>query len=269
MAKTRKKKVVRKSATTTKAPVRKKTAKKQPAPPVIGNVVLTKKLTRLKERVVAADKRDVPARYEIAVECHEILAGDGKGKRYGAGAAERLRTTLGWSKSAVHAYVAVADTWSKEEFRKLAAKRDKFEKPLSWTHYLVLAAEKDAEQRQALIEQTINGGWTVRDLKQAAAGNPPPGTRTTKETKTPRPLVNAVANYAIGLHTAKANADVFGTEIAKKVEDADPSDLNSSLLTKLKQARADLEAHYQAESRRLDALISKIEAGKHAATTTK
>ena len=226
---------------------------------------MTAKLLQIKERVVAADKNDVPVRYEIAADCREILAGDGKGKVYGAGAAKKLMATLGWSKSAIHAYTAVADAWKKAEFRKLAARKDKFRKPLSWSHYLTLAAAKDAEQRQALVEQTLTEGWSVRELKRAASGNPPNGTGTIEEPEAPRPLVNSVNNYTIGLHTAKSNANVFGSEITKQVN-ADPTDVNSSVLTKLKQAQADLDAFYQTESKRLAALIRKIEASKHTAT---
>ena len=109
---------------------------------------LSKKIAETKRLVIETDERDVPARYKIAVACQVIIAGDGKGKTYGTGAATKLGKSLGWSKLTVYAYEAVAKAWNQEKFDELAAKRDKFGKPLSWSHILVLAAERDAKQRR-------------------------------------------------------------------------------------------------------------------------
>ncbi len=239
--------------------------KRQSSP---GNEALTKKIAGIKQLLIEADQRDVAARYEIAVECQAIIAGDGKGKVYGTGAARKLGKALGWSKTAVYAYVAVAETWNKEKFRELAEKRDKFEKPLSWSHFMVLAAEKDAKRRRDLISKTHKAGWSVRDLKRAVAGMEPKAAKAAgaEEPKPPRPLTAAIANFTTGLNTAKANADVYGKEIAKQVGDAEPSVLKTGSLEQLKKARADLEILYQTQAPLLDALIAKIEAGAKAGT---
>jgi len=242
--------------------------RKQRARPVAkgGNDPLTTKIAGIKKLLIEADKQDLAVRYKIAVECQEILAGDGKGKVYGAGAARKLGKALGWSKTAVYAYVAVAATWNEKRFRELADKRDTFGRPFSWSHIMVLAAVKDAQQRHALTKQTIDNGSSVRELKGAIAGNPPKAAKATgtEEAKPPRPLTAAIANYATGVRTAKDNADVFGAAIMKQVENAESADLKPGLLEQLKKARTDLEIHYQTESKRLDTLIQLIESGKHA-----
>ena len=145
---------------------RSSSAAKKKIAPVVGNDALTKKIAGIRQLVIEADKQDVPARYKIAVECREIIAGDGEGKVYGAGAVRKLGKEFGWSKTAVYADVAVAATWNEEKFRKLADKHDKFGKLLSWSHYLTLAAEKDPQRRRQLTKQTLDNGWSVRDLKK-------------------------------------------------------------------------------------------------------
>ncbi len=225
---------------------------------------LSKKIAETKRLVIETDERDVPARYKVAVACQAVIAGDGKGKTYGAGAAKKLGKSLGWNKSTVYAYEAVAKAWNQEKFDELAAKRDKYGKPLSWSHIMFLATEKDAKRRRTFTKQTIDNGWSVRDLKKKVGGKSDETETTGAEgPKPPRPLVNAVDNYATALTTAKANADTFGQAIDEQIEHAKPEELKSDLLARLKQARKDLDEHYRTEAKRLDALIQAIESGEH------
>jgi hypothetical protein len=225
---------------------------------------LAKKIIEIKQFVIGADEQDVAARYKIAVGCKAIRAGEGQSKTYGAGAAKKLGKALGWSKSTVYAHAAVADAWNQEKFNELAAKRDKRDKPLSWTHIMILATEKDAKRRRTFATQTVANGWSIRELKKKLSGDPGDSETTEAEwPKPPRPLVNAVENYTTNLTTAKANAGVYGETIGEQIEHAKAED-KSKLLARLKQARMDLEDHYQTESKRLDAMIQTIESGEQA-----
>jgi hypothetical protein len=235
----------------------------RPAPTTA--LALEKKVEAIKQLLAEADKQDVAARYKIAIQFHEVIAGDGKNKKYGAGAAKRLGNALGWSRSVVYAFDAVAKAWDQEKFDAMAAKRDKFGKPLSWSHLMVLAAEKDAKRRRDLTSQTLGSGWSVRELKRNVRGETPDGAEKTGESpKPPRPLTNAVDNYTTTLAAAKNNAGVYGETIGEQIENAEPAELKCDVLLRLKQARQDLEDHYRTEAARLDALIGAIEKGEHA-----
>lgn len=100
----------------------------------------------IKQLVVAADRRDVHARYEIAVRCQEVREGDGKGGKYGHRAVARLAKALGWRKSNVYEFANVAKTWpDKKGFDEFAAQEDKYGKPLSWSHIVLLATMETAD----------------------------------------------------------------------------------------------------------------------------
>ena len=106
--------------------------------------------------------------------------------------------------------------------------------------------------------QALNNGWTFRDLKKKVHGELDAETTGAEGPKPPRPLVNAVDNYTTNLTTAKANAGVYGETIGEQIEHAKAKE-KSKLLARLKQAREDLEDHYQTEAKRLDDLIQAIE----------
>ena len=88
---------------------------------------------------------------------------------------------------------------------------------------MVLVTEKDAKRQRTFTKQTIDNGWSVRDLKKKVGGESDDTETTEAEgPKPPRPLVNAVDNYATALTTAKANAGVYGETIGEQIEHAKP-----------------------------------------------
>jgi hypothetical protein len=195
--------------------------------------------------IAEADRQDVRVRYRIAVHCQDVRNGDGNGGRYGAKAVRNLTLALKWSKSLVYAFADVAVTWpDADKFDELVARSNKFDKPLSWSHFVLLATVTDDDRREKLIEGSLHNGWTVRELQmkmrtgpteqheEADAAEPKP--------KLPPDLAAAVQNYGSQVATFKRTADTFGQHVRRKMEEVDPTDLGDSLLEQMRQARHDL-----------------------------
>ena len=194
----------------------------------------------IKTLVVAADLHDVHARYEIASHCQMVRAGDGKGSKYGYRAVTTLANALGWSKSNVHDYANVAESWpDKQTFDVVAERKDKDGKPFSWYH-IVLLAKADAARRDKLVEDAIEHGWNVRELRKklptgTAEGDDAMPTAA-PQPDVPRVLANAIGTYARRVATLKTNVATFDEQIKQ----AAPADLTDAVVDQLTKARQDL-----------------------------
>ena len=207
---------------------------------------LLKQCLVIKSLLIEADQRDVLARYEIAIHCQQVREGDGHGGKYGAKAVRKLTQALNWSKSAVYDYANVALTWpDQDKFDELVVKDDKFGKPLSWSHIILLATVSDDARREQLIQDSLQNGWTVRELKMETRI----GTTTRCETADaaeqepmpPQHIAAAVQSYGAQVATFKRNATTFGQLLIRKMEDVDPTDLSDKLLDQMRQARRDVK----------------------------
>ena len=199
----------------------------------------------IKRLVSEVDRQDVHARYEIATRCQKVREGDGKGGAYGERAVARLARALGWSKSAVYEYANVAVTWpSKKEFTELAAKVDRFDKPLGWSRIVQLANVATVESRDTLIADALKHGWNVRDLRKnlrAGTAEEDDATPAAKpQPKVPCVLDAAVQNYVTQVAALTSNAAAFGKHFVEQIEEADPADLTDAVVDRLEQAREDL-----------------------------
>ena len=117
--------------------------------------------------LVAADRHDVEARYNIAVHCLDVREGDGRGGKYGERAVAMLTKALGWKKSTLYDYANVAKAWpDKRKFDELAAQDDTYGKPLSWSHIVLLATVATPEHCDKLAKDALKHGWNVRELRK-------------------------------------------------------------------------------------------------------
>ena len=186
-------------------------------------------------------------RYEIAVHCLAVRQGDGS-ETYGKNAVGKLAKRLGWSKSEVYDYANVAVAWPDETgFDELSSKTDKFRKPLTWTHFRRIAAEKDATKREQLIQNCLQHGWSVRELKKEmqtgngfTAPNAMPDEAVT-ESKPRQGLAAAIQDYGSQVAAFKRRAGTFGQHLAAKINEVDPSDCNDASLDQLRAVRRDLK----------------------------
>jgi hypothetical protein len=209
------------------------------------NKALEKEFAEIQKLVVKAEKQNVGARHEIALRCQEIREGDGRRMKYGHGASATIAKRLGWSRSTFYEYANVGKGWpDKLQFQKLTTRIDKFGKPLSWEHFVLLANRADSEKRDGLLEDTLKHGWSVRTLRRNLAdgesetnGQP---TAIDPQPTPPRPLVAAARNYSIQVNVLKSNAAAFGERIIEKIKTADAADLTDAFFDQLIRSRQDL-----------------------------
>jgi hypothetical protein len=139
----------------------------------------------------------------------------------------------------------VALAWpDKDKFDELAAKPDKYNKPLTWTHFRRLASEKDAAKREQLIEGCLNNGWSVRDLKRHMEGNvtptaAPDGANT--ESKPLDALAPMIQGYELQVVAFKQRTGKFREHLTAKINAVDPSDCNDESLDHLLVVRHSLK----------------------------
>ena len=150
--------------------------------------------------IAEADRQDVRIRYRIAVHCQEVRNGDGNGGRYGAKAVKKLTQALKWCKSLVYAYADVAVTWpDANKFDELVARSNRFDKPLTWSHFILLATVTDDARREKLIDDSLHNGWTVRELQVMMRTGPTEeyeeADAAETEPKLPPDLAAAIQNY--------------------------------------------------------------------------
>jgi hypothetical protein len=84
--------------------------------------------------------------------------------KYGEHAVERLSAELGIAAPTLYRYAAVAECWSEPEVREQAARTNRFGATLAWSHFTALTSVSSATARQALADECLAQGWTVRRL---------------------------------------------------------------------------------------------------------
>lgn len=195
--------------------------------------------------VAQADRQDVQVRYKIALRCQDVRNGDGNGGKYGTKAVRKLTLALDWSKSLVYSYADVALTWpDKTKFDELVARSNRFNRPLTWSHYILLATVSDNARREKLIEDSLQNGWTVRELQTQIRTNPTGQDEYTDaaapESRMPPDLAAAIQNYGSQVATFKRTAATFGQQLRRKMEETDPTELGDGLLDQMRLARHEL-----------------------------
>lgn len=118
-------------------------------------------LNRLRDELNDADREDVMARYAVASICVEVK----DETKYGEKGLDFLESELDMGHSTLYRYAKVAEAWTYEEFQKLAARLNAKGRTLSWSHWELLAAQKDGRRRSALLDRTLKESLSVRDLE--------------------------------------------------------------------------------------------------------
>jgi len=121
----------------------------------------------LKSRLASADRSEVIDRHEIAVVVRKILD---DGTKYGEGAVKQLEAALGIDDRTLYRRAHVAGIWpTVDAIERLLSLRNKFGRPLTWSHLEVLAEVADENDREALIDLTLAKGLSVRKLRALIA----------------------------------------------------------------------------------------------------
>jgi hypothetical protein len=213
---------------------------------------LLKKCKELRRLYVEAEENDIKARRAFAVACCDIC----HDTAYGDRAVENAADHLGLDPSTIRDYAAVVDAWSDEaKFLKEASAKDKFLKPLSWSHFVEVAQVKDGRVRRSLLTSARKEGWSVRELKKAIR-------ERTSGANTPAPQDSAEAEQPAAPSPLKASATqlstVLGDQLPKQIRDASAEDLDAAL-EELKTLRDKLDLCIQQleERRKLEARKGK------------
>jgi len=228
------------------------------------NNALLAEYGEIKDLVVRADRQDLPTRYEIAVHCRAVCEGDGRGSKYGDRAVAKLAQALGWPKSNVYEYANVAKSWqNKQAFDAFVAQDDKYGKPLSWSHIVLLASVAKTERRDKLAEEARTQGWNVRELRKKLRTDTPAvnGLLTTADPqpKMPRVLAAAVQNLVTQVAALKSNAAAFVRHLVKVIQEANPADLSDALEDQLTTARHKASEMHSEMIKQLDECLDQIQ----------
>jgi hypothetical protein len=227
-------------------------------PEATANNALLKACTQVRAILDRADKQDIQARYEAAVLCLEIRDGAGEGGRYGKKAVQILAKNLGWSKSGVHAYANVAKTWPDlGQIDELVNRFEKANKRLSWSHLVLLAGVASAKQREGLIANTVDHGWSVRELKAGICPKqitPEPGVKVSPAAVVPRALAVAAKEYISRVIALTRSADVFSEALIEQVDAVEDADIPGTVVEQLHEACDQLRKVLEKHDRLIDAL---------------
>jgi hypothetical protein len=104
----------------------------------------------------------VQARYEIGGIVAQIRRDQ---SRYGQQAVALLAAALGRDETSLYRYAAVTRCWEPSVFASLSERRNVLRQPLSWSHWMQLAAVPDRRLRGLLVERALTEGLTVRAIR--------------------------------------------------------------------------------------------------------
>lgn len=123
---------------------------------------------RVRTLLATAERNDILARYEVAV----LVKGVKDSAKYGEDAISKMALALRRDRSVLYRYAAVADTWTKAEFKELVAKSKSDESTLTWSHLELLAAVEDGRVRRALVERSQREAMTLGQLRALRKNHP-------------------------------------------------------------------------------------------------
>lgn len=104
---------------------------------------------------------EVLTRHQIG---SHVVAAKRAPSTYGTNAVENIAADVGVSSDELYRAAAVAETWTADELKKLAARTNRAGRPLSWSHWVALTKAPPAA-RHRLIERCLAESWSVRELR--------------------------------------------------------------------------------------------------------
>jgi hypothetical protein len=123
------------------------------------NSPLTRHFRAIQALLATAAADEIRTRYKVGAIVRRVQDSEAT---YGARAVERLALALGRDQATLYRYGTLAKTWSEREMVALSRRRNCYGEPLSWSHWLELAAEEDWKP---WLERALSEGWSVRRLK--------------------------------------------------------------------------------------------------------
>ena len=219
------------------------------------NDALYKAIEELRTLFAEADRKDVENRYVIAVKCRDLRDAG----KYGDGAVATAAAKLNRKPATIKNYANVAKIWpDPEKFSKLAAKKGKRGKTLSWYHFVDLTREENGNRRRSLMTKALKEGWSVAELEAA---------RRSKDRKKRKKSTDTGKSQSQSSGTSAARIEKASTQLAqlagsaegfhKEIEKVDQDELADvrEVLQKGRQAASKLVETYDQRIEQIDLLL--------------
>lgn len=138
--------------------------------------------------------------------------------RYGDDAATFLVENLGIDRASLYRHAKVAEVWDESTFKKLAARNNSNDLPLTWSHWELIATVVKGRSRHALIERALKDSLSVRELRSVIKGD---DKATGDESPTVRPefedhnVVIARLDQFVG--SVEAEAESWGNHLLSDI----------------------------------------------------
>jgi flagellin-like hook-associated protein FlgL len=132
------------------------------------------------EQLGMAHKSDALARHELGLD---VLMIETQKKIYGGQAVQKLAAALSMDKATLYKAKKVAVVWTPAEFDELVRRKNTKGLELSWSHFELLAQEKDDEKRTTLLSEAIDRSYSVRELQARIGGRSKTADSTTADGK--------------------------------------------------------------------------------------
>lgn len=130
------------------------------------NPALSRKLTWIQNWLDRDRKHELESRYQLGLQVQEIYLDETEnGSRvYGASAIERICDAVGVDKGLIRSALRFVQVFAPDELARLSSQKLSNGQPLTWTHVLRLCELKDAEERDAALQRTIDKALTADEL---------------------------------------------------------------------------------------------------------
>lgn len=126
----------------------------------------------IRELLAQAGRVDVRTRHAIGAVIVEVKRSKHK---YGARAVLQLADALASDEQTLYRCASVAERWTPSELDALLARTTPLGQPLTWSHFVLLAAVESAGWRAELFERSVREGLSVRALSALVEGEAPAG----------------------------------------------------------------------------------------------
>jgi hypothetical protein len=207
---------------------------------------LSAKIEEIRAHLARITPRDSTERYRIGLA---VRALEEDPRKYGQAAVARTARALGVGEGTLYEYALVARAWSERAFQDLAARKGgRTGLPLSFSHFIELAAIEDTEARNAVVEEALARGWTVRELRVriGAAGS--------DTSDAAYPFLQSIVNTSKSLRERRE----AWRESFARLADAEPSRELAALLESTLAAQRELENDFAEDAALTEAALKRV-----------
>jgi hypothetical protein len=130
-----------------------------------------KAIDLIKRTLVGASKTDLTSKYLVGAKVEEIRTST-QDEKYGKKVVVTIARSVGLTASCLYQYADVARAWGQVTFDEASPRAATA--GLTFSHFIELARKDHASHRHELLEETIEKGLSVRDLRKHRAGSEEP-----------------------------------------------------------------------------------------------